>query len=172
MNFSKLIIITFTFALAACASHEPKPPKTQESFVTLIKRDGTKQFSYALVMDLPDSDKRGGGGKHGGHGGGHGGPGGGGHDGPPPGDRDHSHGDKKSGDENAVDDHFNFLFDEGLVAKLGDTGFCRQGYKQLDKKNRLGAIQVSGECNDAASDEDKTKFPNPSPKQIKEESIE
>jgi hypothetical protein len=164
MNFSRIFILMWTLVLAACASHEPKPPKTQESFITLIKRDGTKQFSYALVMDMPDKSKQGGG-KRGGGPGGH-------PDGPPGGGHGRPHGDKKSGDGNDdIDDHFNFMFNEGLNAKLGDTSFCRSGYKELDKKSRPGVIQISGECNDTASDEDKTRFPNPPPKQVKEETI-
>lgn len=170
MNFLRIVIAAVGFMLVACAS-QPKPPKAQEFFTTQIKRDGIKQFSYTLVMDMPKSGKRGGGGKRGGPGG----PGGGhgGHpDGPPPGGQDRPRGDKNPGEDKAVDDRFNFIFDESLIAKLSDTGFCQQGYKQLDRKSRVGAIQITGECNDMASNDDKIKFPNPQPVKVKEQVIE
>lgn len=176
MNFLRIVILALSFILVACASHEPKPPKTQEFFTTLIKRDGTKQFSYAMTMEMPAGRKRDDG-KRGGHGG-HpdGSPPGGGHggrpDGPPPGGGDRPKGDKPAGEENDMEEHFSFTFNEGLLAKLSDTGFCKQGYKQLDKKKRRGVIQLTAECNDIATDEDKTKFPNPPPVKVKEEVIE
>lgn len=168
MNFLRIVILVVSVVLVACASHKPKPPKTQEFFTTLIKRDGVKQFSYAMTMEMPKGGKRDGG-KHGGPRGGHGG-----HpDGPPPGgDHDRPKGEKHPDEENDKENHFNFMFNESLIAKLSDTGFCQQGYKQLDKKNRRGVIQLTGECNDIATDNDKTKFPNPLPVKVKEEVIE
>ena len=167
MNFTRLGVLILSLLLVACANHEPKPPKTQEFFSTLIKSDGTKQFSYALVMEMPDGARHDGpGGKHGGHrGGGHGGHSGG----------DHSHGDHtdgKRGGEEGPGDHLNYMFSEGLSAKLSDTGFCRQGYKQLDKTSRMGAIQINAECNDVANEGDRQRYPNPPPKKIKIETIE
>lgn len=170
VKFFRIVILAASFALASCASHEPKPPKTQEFFNTLIKRDGTKQFSYAMTMEMPDGGEQHEGGRYGGPRGGHGGHFGG----PPPGGGSHDHpkGDKHLDEENSMDDHLNFTFNESLLAKLSDTGFCQQGYKQLDKRSRRGVIQLTGECNDMATDGDKIKFPNPPPVKVKEEVIQ
>jgi hypothetical protein len=140
--------------LASCASKPPEPPKTRETFITLIKRDGTKQFSYTLVMEMP-KDKTGGPGR-GGH---HGGPGakGPGH---------HGHDRDKEGGDRDQEDQFALLFNNGLNEKLATTGFCRTGFNQLDKQGRLGATQLQGECNESATDEDRQQFPNPPPKKV------
>lgn len=165
MNFLRIVIVVVSFILVACASHEPRPAKIQGFFNTLIKRDGTKQFSYTLMMESPA-----GAGKRGGSRGGHGGP--------PPGDHGHRKGDKAHSEDKDMDDRFNLIFNESLIAKLSDTGFCQQGdykqggYKELDRKSRKGIIQVTGECNDRASHEDKAKFPNPPPVKVKEQVIE
>ncbi|HWV15440.1 MAG TPA: hypothetical protein VN030_08400 [Cellvibrio sp.] len=172
MHLSRIFIIVLAWALTACSSHESKPLKTQELFVTLIKADGSKQFNYAMIVDMPNKARPpNAGGRHRGRpdgppgGGGH--PEGGGHQGGPhPGAGNHSDVDRPA------EADIEYRFNEGLIAKISDTGFCRQGYKQLDKKNRVGAIQISGQCNDQANDEDRKKFPNPTPVKVKEEIIE
>lgn len=153
-------------ALAGCAHQQPQPPKTQEYFSTLIKPDGTKQFSYTLTMEMPeqDSDGRphGGRGGHGGHG-----------DGP---SGDHKGGGHKNGDhrpkDDLIDDQFAHAFDDALNSKLNTTGFCRTGFHQLGSQSRRGAILIKGECNETASDADRENFPNPPPKKVKVDVLE
>ena len=156
-------------ALAGCAHEQPKPPKTQESFTTQIKPDGTKQFSYSLTTEMPEQ-KDGGGRGHGGGPGGGGGHGGhGGHHDGAPGDHKGKHGDDK---DDEMQEKFSLLFDDSLNLKLNGTGFCRNGFIQLDKQSRRGAMLVKGECNENANDADREKFPNPPPKKVKVDVLE
>ena len=168
-------LLATLLSLVACASHPPKAPQTQEYFSTLIKADGSKQFSYTLVMDMPEG-KRGGRGEHrgpppggmgggmesgmhgpGGHGGGHRGERG-------PGD--------ESGKENPMAEQLEHLAKEGLLAKLEDSGYCRDSYNQLDKNERRNAIMITGECVEDATDEDHKNFPNPVANKVVEERLD
>jgi hypothetical protein len=166
-----LIPLISLLALAGCAHKQPQPPKTQESFSTQIKPDGTKQFSYTLVMEMPERDAGGrphggpnGHGGHEGHGGKHGDHGTG-----PQGDHKDRSGNPK---DDSMQEELGRLFDDGLNSKLNSTGFCRTGFMPLDTQNRRGAQLVKGECNEMASDADRIKFPNPPPKKIKVDVLE
>ena len=158
-----IILLIGILTLAGCAHQQPKAPKTQEYFSTLIKPDGTKQFIYSLTTEMPEQKDSGG---HG-HGGGHGGHGGHG-DGP--------RGDHKGKGHNAKDDsmqeEFARIFDDSVNVKLNTTGFCRTGFHQLDTQSRRGAMLVKGECNEIANDTDREKFPKPPPVKIKVDVLE
>lgn len=168
MKFLRLLFVPLCLMLFACASNEPKPPKTTDTFTSLIKTDGTKQFSYVLVMEMPE---RGGRPPRGGKSMGGKGPGGH-HGGPPPG------GQGKKGpafDRDGADDmqdKLTHLTEEGLLAQLEDSGYCRNGYRQLEIQSRRGAMSILGECYDKATDEDRNKFPNPAPKKVIEETLD
>lgn len=165
MKFVRFLLIPFSLMLFACASNEPKPPKTTDAFATLIKADGSKQFSYALMMELP---ARGGKPPRGGKGMGGKGPGGH-HGGPPPGSPGKNF-DRNSADD--MQDKLKHSTEEGLLAKLEDTGFCRNGYRQLEIQSRRGAMSILGECYDKATDQDRSKFPNPAPKKVIEQKLD
>ncbi len=164
MTSTRLITLISVLALAGCAHQPPQPPKTQESFSTLIKPDGTKQFSYTLITEMPEGkfsgNKHGGPNGHGGHGG-HG-------DGPRGDHKDKGHDDK----DGAIQDRFERIFDDALNQKLNSTGFCRTDYHRLDTQSRRGAMLVKGECNETASDADREKFPNPAPKKVQVDVLE
>jgi len=164
VRLSCLILIPLSLGLFACASHEPKAPKTTDSFSTLILADDTKQFSYTLVMELPERA----GGKHP-----RGGKGMGGHpDGPPPGGK-HGKGPRPDeGDDETMRDGLKHLTEEGLLAKLEDTGYCTNGYRQLETQARRGAMNIVGECYDKATENDRANFPNPEPKKVVEERLD
>ena len=173
MNIARFLLIPVALSLFACATQEPKPPKTTDSIITLIQVDGSKQFSYTLIMELPERGERPRGGPGGrGSGGGKGGPGG--PDGKRPnGPGDFDHGDDHRDDYDSRDDGpLKHLTEEGLLAKLEDTGYCRNGYHQLETQSRRGAMNIAGECYDKATDEDRKKFPNPAPKKIIEERLD
>lgn len=173
MNIARFLLIPVALSLFACASQEPKPPKTTDSIITLIQADGSKQFSYTLIMEMPERGGR----PHGGRGGRTGGKGPGG---TPPGGPDGNHpggpGDFDRGNDGNYDGRddgpLKHLTEEGLLAKLEDTGYCRNGYQQLETQSRRGAMNIAGECYDKATDEDRSKFPNPAPKKIIEERLD
>ncbi|MEN0038027.1 MAG: hypothetical protein AAGC78_13215 [Cellvibrio sp.] len=167
MTITRFFLIPVALSLFACASQEPKQPKTTDSIITLIQVDGSKQFSYTLIMEMPDRGGRPQGGP-GGRGGGKGGPPPGGPDGKRPG----GPGDFDRADDDHDDGRLKHLTEEGLLAKLEDTGYCRNGYQQLETQSRRGAMNIAGECYDKATDEDRKKFPNPEPKKVIEERLD
>lgn len=167
MKLVRFLFIPLCLMLFACASNEPKPPKTTEAFTTLIQTDNTKQFSYILVMEIP---ARGGKPPRGAKGMGSKGPGG--HGGPPPGGpgkKDPAFDRDGAGD---MQDKLKHVTEEGLLAKLEDSGYCRNGYRQLETQSRRGAMSILGECYDKATNEDRINFPNPAPKKVIEETLE
>lgn len=168
MNIPRLLLIPVALSLFACANQEPKPPKTTDSIITLIQADGSKQFSYTLIMEMPERGER----PHDGRGGGKGRP-------SPSGTSPERPDAKHPGGPNDFDrdddsgyDGLKHLTEEGLLAKLEDTGYCRNGYQQLETQSRRGAMNIAGECYDKATDEDRKKFPNPAPKKIIEERLD
>jgi len=133
--------------LAACASNQWKPSEVNEVFVTDIKSSGLKIFNYSLTKTTPQAsgsgERRGGSsgkgsGKHGGRGG-YGGKGGG-----------------KSADESSMKLYFN----EMLELKLKESGYCREGYIELTSYFGRGQLEIRGECEEGATEEDRIKFVN------------
>jgi len=176
VNIARLLLIPIALSLFACASQEPKPPKTTDAFTTLIQADGSKQFSYTLIMEMPE---HGGGGHSSRAGQGMEGKGPGGHGGPPPGGGGKKgqgkHGAGKHGprpdDEGKGTDGLTHLTEEGLLAKLEDSGYCRNSYRTLNTDVKHGAMNIQGECYDKATDAERKQFPNPQPKKVVEERL-
>ncbi|WP_237054733.1 hypothetical protein [Microbulbifer sediminum] len=50
---------------------------------------------------------------------------------------------------------------EGVKAKLAETGYCQEGYMELERVVTRGRLSLRGECRDGATDEDRKRFPNP-----------
>lgn len=161
MNTTRFLLIPIALSLFACASQEPKPPTTTDSIITLIQADGSKQFSYTLIMEMPERGERA-----------RGGPSGRGGGAPPGGTPPGGSGDFDRADDDRDDGPLKHLTEEGLLAKLDDTGYCRNGYQQLETQSRRGAMNIAGECYDKATDEDRNKFPNPAPKKVIEERLD
>ena len=142
-NYSLLLL----YSLTACAGTEWQPSEVEEVFVTDIKASGLKIFDYSLTNNTPQaSAKRSAGGKQGdgkgmggGKSGGYGRMGGGNYD-------NHS----------SMKPYFNNM----LEAKLKKSGYCRQGYYQLDSYFGRGQLKMRGECVEGATDEDRINFAN------------
>jgi len=163
VKLMRFFLIPLSLGLFACASNEPKPPTTSDTFVTLIQGDGSKQFSYTLIMELPERTgrpPRGGKGPDG--------PGG-----PPPGGPGKRERGMPSPDrDEALQEQLRYLTEESLLAKLEDTGYCRSGYHTLETQARRGAMNIVGECTEKATEEDRQTFPNPPPKKVIEERLD
>jgi len=131
------------FLLSACASNQWQASEVEEVFVVDIKSSGLKIFDYSLTKAMLQA---GGGGRRGGSSGkgsgkhaGRGGTGG------------------SSADNGlAMKEYFNAM----LESKLKKTAYCRQGYIELDSYLGKGQLQLRGECEEAATEEDRIKFAN------------
>lgn len=141
--------------LASCASNKPPPPP-QGYLATHIFEDGRKQFVYTADMPNAPRGSPGAGrpgnvsgqlvGSNQGVSGGviagttvNRGPGG------------HPPVYRQSKDDILV---------STLEKELEKTGFCRDGYKELDRMTEPGQTYLKGECLDAANANDRTRFPN------------
>lgn len=47
-----------------------------------------------------------------------------------------------------------------LNANLVESGYCIEGYVELENIMNRGMVQVIGECHESASEQDRRKFPN------------
>lgn len=149
MNSTQTVTVALVLAVSGCSGpgSKRKPPEMRESFSTSVTEDGSKMFEYRLVA-VRSSDNRdsmpskGGMRPRGGMGGGKGG------------DRP-SHGD---GDSGAMQEKMKSKFYEKLDAKLAESGYCREGYMELDSTFSRGTSVLRGECRESASDTDRDKF--------------
>lgn len=144
MKNKLLISLTIsTLTITACSSNSPKRQggMPTEVFVTHIKPDGSKVFNYSLIKKMPNQGQMGkgrgkGGGMHGGMSGGM--------------KRDMSKMKAKM-EEKA---------NKKLKLKLIETGYCREGYMELDSFFERGHVTIKGECNESATNIDRETFIN------------
>lgn len=142
----KNYFLVLLLSLTACASNQWESYEVEEIFVTDIKTSGLKIFNYSLTNSTAQASgngKRGGGkgtGKHGGgKGGGYGGMGGG-----------------RPNNESSMKPYFTGM----LEAKLEKSGYCREGYIELDSYFGRRQLKMRGECEEGATEEDRIKFVN------------
>ena len=153
MNCRNYFLVLSLF-LTACASNQWKSSEVDEVFVTDIKPGGLKIFNYSLTKTSTQTSGGGerggnsskGSGKHSGRGGKGGGKSGG----------HGSVGSGKSDNESGMKPYFN----EMLESELKKSGYCRHGYIELDSYSGRGQLQMRGECEEGATEEDRIKFVN------------
>ena len=149
MNYKNNFLVLSLF-LTSCASNPWESSEVAEVFVTDIKSSGLKIFNYSLTRVTPKSGGSGrggnskGSGNHGGRGGKGGGKGGG----------YGGMGSGKSDDDSAIKSYLNDM----LELKLKKTGYCQDGYIELDSSFGRGRLEIRGECEEAATEEDRIKF--------------
>jgi hypothetical protein len=153
MNLTLSSSLVACLALSACTSGPQKPnnpPEPVERFITNITPDGTKQFTYDLVVPSPGSGSGSShsSGGHGGMGGGHGG----GH---------HQNSNQDQGTDRGQTQMESKVRDR-MEVKLKETRFCAAGHDELGKDLDSGHFQISGQCKDQATPEDRVRFPNTS----------
>ena len=148
MQNKLLISLTVaTLSITACSSNSPKRQSGMptEVFVTQIKPDGSKVFNYSLIKNMPNQGQMGkgrgkGGGMHGGMSGG-------------------MKGGKKP-DMSKMKAKMEEKANKKLNLKLAETGYCREGYMELDSFFERGHVTIKGECNESATAQDKKTFIN------------
>lgn len=166
--FNKLIILLSIVSLcfiSGCANKRSGPNRESTEFVTDIRSDGSKRFNL-YVKTSGRRDKNGGrqNGQRGQNRGqqgeaGRGGRGGGSRD--RGGQRGDQNGqqpeiDRQRGDESAEETREKVI---ALVEQnIAESGFCRNGYIELDYTSISGETQFRGECQESASAEDKARW--------------
>lgn len=125
--------------LGACVS---KPPVIEEHdlFITHIKPNGSKLFSFSIVIHPNHAQSHARGQRSDGMG-------------PPQG--------KLSADKahNSAQDNFALLH-ERLDGKLFKTNYCRNGYIEVDTYESEQRAHLLGECNESATQQDIETFAN------------
>ncbi len=156
-------IVTIFIAIAPViicgCSNQQINEEPQGFFATHIFDDDSKQFVY--TVDLPDLTKGGEGGKGGGRPGnttGHisGGSNRGLYGGVSAGTSNR----KSSGKTDGRMQGRAAMLMNALEKELKKSGFCRDGYKQLDRMMEPQQTFIKGECIEAASSNDREVFPN------------
>ena len=150
-NYFLLLILSLF--MTACASNQWEHSEVEEVFVTDIKSSGLKIFNYSLTNTTAQASgngKRGGSGKGSGKYSGRGGKGGG---------KSNGHGGMSSG-KSAYESNMKPYFNEMLESKLKRSGYCREGYIELNSYFGRGQLKTRGECEESATEEDRIKFVN------------
>ena len=140
MDYKKLLImLCVPMILVACASSQTKKPEIEEIFVTDIKPNRIKLFSYTVTVSRPAGSRSGTGrGKRGGEGG------------------------KQGGGATGRPDRESMMkgIKEKLDVRLAETGYCREGYIVLGRRIDRGRSFIRGECKEGATADDREKFTN------------
>ena len=136
-------LVIATSILAGCASKPDYHDSGDVFFETKINNDGTKLFAFSVGMSEGRDSK---------------GPQEKGRGQRPPG------GGKDRGDRsNAKNEHSEQKMEEFyqlLEQKLDETQYCHSGYIEIDTHETQGRFHLLGECQESASQEDITRFPN------------
>jgi len=149
---SIFIFILTLLLLSACSI--TKQAKTEEFFHTKIHADGSKRFTFTLVL-LQDQRKdntreqyqkrinkpsKGEGSRRGKQGGA-------------------SNNQANSKRKNNDTEKITILFEKRIQAQLANSQYCREGYITLDSGFNGALYTLRGECNESATDEDRKHFP-------------
>ena len=149
MNFKTSYLILFIYlCLVACADnqnrHEINEVGINEVFVTDIKPEGLKLFSYSVTKNMQNIGKGGVGGSI-------------------PDDRRggvHRDMDDAKPDRPSMHDTMKEMIFQKLESKLAETGYCREGYIELGSYFGWEQSEIRGECKEGATAEDRKKFIN------------
>lgn len=159
----KIFITTaILLTLTACASDRPKHHRVniEDNLAKEITQDQTKLFTYTMKMSfkggrrMRQSEGYGGGGMEGGMG--RGGMGGGSGGGEINGGMERQN--RGMRDPEAMKQRMENRILQRLSEKIKDSGYCREGYKILDKDIERGYASIRGQCNEKANEEDIRKY--------------
>lgn len=139
----KFLATTISVAalLSACATPQLEPTE-HESFATKIHADDSKTFTYQLEDHgaaktqtyIEFTDQR---------------------------LQDSQHPNAQQEADQREEQRREHRFFRLLDAKLKQTGFCREGYVELESSIKARVATVRGECRESASPEDRERFSGP-----------
>lgn len=154
----KLFVPLVLAFVCGCSSNQ-KNEKPQGFLATQITDDGSKQFVYTI--DLPETQRQGKRGK------GNGRPGnvaghmqGSSNRGVSAGVSAGMGGGSNGGGAGRGQQGKASLLNDALEAELKKTGYCRQGFMELDRMMQPSHTFIKGECVETASTNDREAFPN------------
>ena len=151
MNYkNEIVVLLVSLLLLACASDQKIQPEIKEILVTKIKENGIKLFSYSVTMSSLQKGMDG-------RGAGRGMPGGMG------GDMQGKNGAGRPDRESMMKrmkEKKKEKINRKLDYKLAETGYCREGYIELDSYVGRGQSQIKRECKESATDSDRKRFAN------------
>ena len=158
-RFLVKLIISFTLICVVGCSSSQKTEMPQGYLATNIFDDGSKQFVY--TVELPESTGQGKRGK------GNGRPGnvagqvrGSSNRGISGGVTAGTGGGSKGGRGGRGQQGRAGLLNDAVEAELKKSGYCRDGFMELDRMMEPGQTFIKGECVEAASTNDRDEFPN------------
>jgi hypothetical protein len=157
-NPVSIFIAIALVSIFAC-SNQKKDAEPQGFLATHIFDDGSKQFVY--TVDLSELSKGGEGGRGAGRPGnatGH--ASGGSNRGLYGGVSAGTSNSRSSGKADGRTQGRAAMLTNAIDNELKKSGFCRDGYKQLDRMMEPHQTFIKGECNEAASANDSKEFPN------------
>ena len=129
---------------------QPKKPDHKAIIVTHITPEGLKQFQYSVTK--PSDAKKGGKGRGTQRPGGKGGGGKGGMRGQ---SREMT---SKRGENNKQ--RSSGRMNKRIEEKLFNTGYCREGFMEIDHYSEAGRYYFNGQCNEKATAKDRPTFKN------------
>jgi hypothetical protein len=158
------LLILIVLSLGACSTKPTHNKGAQKTFSTEIYANGSKRFVVAIVNSVSQGqhaqgkqkrsdkqDRNKGGSKRGGEGGGKG-------KGQERSDSNEpQYGRIQNNTAESEEDKRNEII-ELLNEKLDETGYCRHGYIELDYIQMRGISELTGECQESASEEDKQRW--------------
>ena len=126
-----------TLLLSGCVSGPPEPPVHTDVFATQIKDNDAKIFGFSMLTGPA-------------------------HDEAPDGGQRPLRADKSKSPRGGADNYEQkmTLLHNRVEQKLAETGYCRQGYIEIDTYETDQRIHLMGECNESATTADKNQFPN------------
>ncbi|QHJ12465.1 hypothetical protein FX988_02722 [Paraglaciecola mesophila] len=142
MTTKKLLLLLMPIFLSACANKSRPQVKQPDMFATSIKSDNKKVFNFSISAgqgaDESKPERREAGG-------------------PPP--KHGSENKNQAKGDMANESPLDVLFTH-LETKLRDTGYCREGYVEIDNYESSGRLHIIGACNEVATPDDKRQFAN------------
>lgn len=158
-RYSLIFVTACLFsALIGCAS-EPDRPEPVGYFVTHILEDGSKSFQYTLEVGSTGGKSK---------------------NGRPGNTSGHLHGSSNRGVSGGVTagssrkssaggsrqggyeqfQKINARLEHKLEMELKNSGFCHEGYRELERVVKAPDFFIRGQCKEAASEDDRQRFPN------------
>ena len=131
LTYSLIVLI---FSLSACANHSKRKPDLEERFITEITQSNLKLFTYSVSIKASGKQR------------------------PNRSSKEARKGEGRMPDRSRMQDRMRKKMEEGLLVKLEQTGYCREGYIELNSSIGRGESFIRGECQEGATDEDRAKF--------------